>query len=135
MRFVTGRENYGDSLTKISTYGRNVHRRYPTGDVVVSEHDLAEQLRKHPIAVSMGQIPELQPEMAKGIHGTSPANIAEYMAAISCKGGQTGGKRRLKTMAKTQRSKIAAKFSFSQSFHHPTIANQNPARRQTPCES
>jgi len=31
---------------KISTYGRNVHQRYPTGDVVLSERDLAEQLRK-----------------------------------------------------------------------------------------
>ncbi len=30
----------------ISTYGRKVHVRYPTGDVVVSEQDLAEQLRK-----------------------------------------------------------------------------------------
>jgi hypothetical protein len=32
----------------ISTYGRNVHLRYPTGDVVVSECALAEQLRKRP---------------------------------------------------------------------------------------
>src|SRR5207244_8780289 len=32
---------------KISIYGRSVHKRYPTGDVVVSERDLAEQLRKH----------------------------------------------------------------------------------------
>ena len=31
---------------KISGYGRNVHQRYPTGDVVVSERDLAEQLRR-----------------------------------------------------------------------------------------
>src|SRR5579864_9071647 len=37
---------------KISTYGRNVHQRYPTGDVVVSERDLAEQLRKRPDAVA-----------------------------------------------------------------------------------
>ena len=37
---------------KISTYGRNVHRRYPTGDVVVSERDLAEQLRKCPDSVA-----------------------------------------------------------------------------------
>jgi len=37
---------------KISTYGRNVHHRYPTGDVVVSEHDLAEQLRKCPDSVA-----------------------------------------------------------------------------------
>jgi len=37
---------------KISTYGRNVHQRYPTGDVVVSENDLAEQLRKRPDTVA-----------------------------------------------------------------------------------
>ncbi len=37
---------------KISTYGRNVHRRYPTGDVVVSERDLAEQLRRRPDSVA-----------------------------------------------------------------------------------
>ena len=37
---------------RISTYGRKVHQRYPTGDVVVSERDLAEQLRKHPDIVA-----------------------------------------------------------------------------------
>ena len=37
---------------KISIYGRNVHQRYPTGDVVVSECDLAEQLRKRPDSVA-----------------------------------------------------------------------------------
>ena len=37
---------------KISTYGRNVHQRYPTGDVVVSERDLADQLRKRPDSVA-----------------------------------------------------------------------------------
>jgi hypothetical protein len=37
---------------RISTYGRNVHQRYPTGDVVVSERDLAEQFRKRPDAVA-----------------------------------------------------------------------------------
>jgi hypothetical protein len=31
---------------KISSYGHIVHERYPTGDVIVSERDLAEQLRK-----------------------------------------------------------------------------------------
>jgi hypothetical protein len=36
---------------KISIYGQRVHQRYPTGDVVVSERDLAEQLRKHPDAI------------------------------------------------------------------------------------
>ena len=33
---------------KISSYGRKVHGRYPTGDVVVGENDLAAQLRKRP---------------------------------------------------------------------------------------
>jgi hypothetical protein len=37
---------------KISGYGRSVHQRYPTGDVVVSERDLAEQLRKPHNAVA-----------------------------------------------------------------------------------
>jgi hypothetical protein len=36
---------------KISHYGRRVHQRYPTGDVVVSVPDLAEQLRKRPEAI------------------------------------------------------------------------------------
>ena len=36
---------------RISSYGHIVHQRYPTGDVVVSERDLAEQLRKRPDAV------------------------------------------------------------------------------------
>jgi hypothetical protein len=37
---------------QISTYGRNVHQRYPTGDVVVSVPDLAEQLGKRPEPVA-----------------------------------------------------------------------------------
>lgn len=36
---------------RISIYGKTVHQQFPTGDVVVSEHDLAEQLRKRPEAV------------------------------------------------------------------------------------
>jgi len=31
---------------RISTYGSTVHQQFPTGDVVVSERDLAERLRK-----------------------------------------------------------------------------------------
>jgi hypothetical protein len=38
-----------------------------------------------------------------------PTNVSEYMAAIGRKGGQIGGKRRLKTMTKEQRRKVAAK--------------------------
>ena len=36
---------------RISRYAETIHQRYPTGDVVVSERDLAEQLRKRPDAV------------------------------------------------------------------------------------
>ena len=37
---------------KISTYGRKVHQHYPTGEVVVSERDLAVLFRKRPDAVA-----------------------------------------------------------------------------------
>ena len=37
---------------RISTYGRKIHKRYPTGDVIVSVRDLAEELRKQPEAVA-----------------------------------------------------------------------------------
>ena len=37
---------------KISLYGRKVHHRFPTGDVVVCERDLAEELRKRPDLVA-----------------------------------------------------------------------------------
>jgi hypothetical protein len=36
---------------RISTYARSIHERFPTGDVVVIERDLAEQLRKRPDVV------------------------------------------------------------------------------------
>ncbi len=36
---------------RISKYGQSVHQQFPTGDVVVSERDLSEQLRKRPHAV------------------------------------------------------------------------------------
>ncbi|MGA8216058.1 MAG: hypothetical protein WB799_20880 [Candidatus Sulfotelmatobacter sp.] len=37
---------------RISSYGHTIHQRYPTGEVVVSERDLAEQLRKPHNAVT-----------------------------------------------------------------------------------
>jgi translation initiation factor 2B subunit (eIF-2B alpha/beta/delta family) len=40
---------------------------------------------------------------------SADANISAYMSAIGRKGGQIGGKRRLKTMTKAERSKAAAK--------------------------
>ena len=36
-------------------------------------------------------------------------DLSAYMAAIGRKGGQIGGKRRLKTMTKAERSKVAKK--------------------------
>jgi hypothetical protein len=36
---------------RISRYGQNVHQQFPTGDVVVSERDLAAQLRHRPESV------------------------------------------------------------------------------------
>ncbi len=36
---------------RISRYAETIHQRYPTGDVVVGERDLAEQLQKRPDAV------------------------------------------------------------------------------------
>ena len=67
------------------------------------------QLAAWTVAVSTGQIQEPQPEVPKVTASSPPANISEYMAAIGRKGGQIGGKRRLKTMTKEQRRKIAAK--------------------------
>jgi hypothetical protein len=37
---------------RISSHGHTVQQRYPSGDVIVSERDLAEQLRKRPEAVA-----------------------------------------------------------------------------------
>ena len=36
---------------RISSYGQGIQQRYPSGDVIVSERDLAEELRKRPDAV------------------------------------------------------------------------------------
>ena len=50
------------------------------------------------------QEPEAPPQPS-----TPPPDLRSYLAAIGRKGGQIGGKRRLKTMTKEQRSKVAAK--------------------------
>jgi hypothetical protein len=67
------------------------------------------QLAAWTVAVSTGQIPAPTPPQPKIGMPASPANISEYMAVIGRKGGQIGGKRRLKTMTKAQRSRVAAK--------------------------
>ena len=61
------------------------------------------QLAKWIVDQSTSDAPEPTTEVP------APANISAYMAAIGRKGGQIGGKRRLKTMTKAERSKIAAK--------------------------
>lgn len=66
------------------------------------------QLAAWTVAVSTGQIPEPQ-ETPISEPQAPPANISEYMRQIGRKGGQIGGKRRLKTMTKEQRRKVAAK--------------------------
>ncbi|MBV9180912.1 MAG: hypothetical protein JO356_06335 [Acidobacteria bacterium] len=45
------RKELRELADRIATYGRAIHQRYPTGDVVVSEGDLAEQLRRREDAV------------------------------------------------------------------------------------
>ena len=66
------------------------------------------QLAKWTVDVSTGQIPAPE-EAATPAIVTPPANLSEYMAAIGRKGGQIGGKRRISTMTKEQRPKVAAK--------------------------
>jgi hypothetical protein len=66
------------------------------------------QLAKWTVDVSTSQIPTPE-EPATPPSVTPPTNLSEYMAAIGRKGGQIGGKRRMKTMTKTQRKKVATK--------------------------
>ena len=66
------------------------------------------QLAKWTVDVSTGQIPGLE-EIAPPEPVAPPANLSQYMAAIGRKGGQIGGKRRLKTMTDSERQKAAQK--------------------------
>ena len=63
------------------------------------------QLAKWIVEHSTSDTPEPEPVPAP----VPPSDLSAYMAAIGRKGGQIGGKRRLKTMTKEQRSKVAAK--------------------------
>jgi hypothetical protein len=53
--------------------------------------------------------PEHALDPAASSSSTIPPHLSEYMAAIGRKGGQIGGKRRLKTMTKEARRKVAAR--------------------------
>ncbi len=61
------------------------------------------------VAVSKPKFPRQKLKSPKLTGSAAPKSISECMAAIGRKGGQIGGKRRLKTMTKAQRSKVAAK--------------------------
>ena len=67
------------------------------------------QLAAWTVAVSTGQVPEPQQSTPTSEPPAAPANISEYMRQIGRKGGQIGGKRRLKTMTKEQRRRAATK--------------------------
>jgi hypothetical protein len=69
------------------------------------------QLAKWIVDHSTGETPEpeIASEPAVSSSSTIPPHVSEYMATIGRKGGQIGGKRRLKTMTKEQRRKVAVK--------------------------
>ena len=62
--------------------------------------------------------PEHAVNPAASSSSTIPAHLSEYMAAIGRKGGQIGGKRRLKTMTREQRRKVAAKAAKTRWAKH-----------------
>ena len=76
------------------------------------------QLAAWTIAVSTGQteasMPDIDPvceanDSPPKVTGSPSSEVSAYMAAIGRKGGEIGGKRRLTTMTKEERSKIAKK--------------------------
>ena len=69
------------------------------------------QLAKWIVDRSTGEIPE-EPK------AVPPTDLSAYMAAIGRKGGHIGGKRRLKTMTKEQRRKVAAKAAKTRWAKH-----------------
>ena len=71
------------------------------------------QLAKWIVDRSTGQISE-EPVAAP----VPPTDLSAYMAAMGRKGGQIGGKRRLKTMTKEQRRKVAAKAAKTRWAKH-----------------
>lgn len=59
-------------------------------------------------------------EGPEAVTAPPPSDLSAYMAAIGRKGGQIGGKRRLKTMTKEQRRKVAAKAAKARWKRKPT---------------
>lgn len=67
------------------------------------------QLAKWIVDQSTSENPIPEQEAQPQAPPVSPASLSQYMAAIGRKGGKIGGKRRLKTMTKEQRQRVAAK--------------------------
>jgi len=69
------------------------------------------QLAKWVVDRSTGETPEPEHDLSPAASSSStiPPHVSEYVAAIGRKGGQIGGKRRVKTMTTAERSKVAAK--------------------------
>jgi hypothetical protein len=70
------------------------------------------QLAKWIVDRSTDETPEPEHVLEPATSSSStipPQHLSAYMAAIGRKGGQIGGKRRLKTMTKEQRRRVAAK--------------------------
>jgi hypothetical protein len=75
------------------------------------------QLAKWIVDQSVGEAREPEPHTPLTVPAP-PATISQYMAEIGRKGGQIGGKRRLKTMTKAARSKVAAKAAKTRWHKH-----------------
>jgi hypothetical protein len=67
------------------------------------------QLAKWIVDQSTSENPVPEQEAHPEKPPVSPAVLSQRMAALGRKGGQVGGKRRLKTMTKEQRRKMAVK--------------------------
>lgn len=67
------------------------------------------QLAKWIVDQSTSETPIPEPEAQPQAPPVSPESLSQYMAAIGRKGGQIGGKRRLKTMTAEERRKVAKK--------------------------
>jgi hypothetical protein len=70
---------------KISSYGHTIHQRYPTGEVVVSERDLAEQLRKphNAVATALDLLLREQKVQRAPLRGYWKLNVCRFTTRLS----------------------------------------------------
>jgi hypothetical protein len=62
---------------KISAYGHNVHQSFPTGDVVVGEHDLADKFckRREAVGAALNLLLEEQKVQRSSLNGYWKLNV------------------------------------------------------------